>query len=772
MSKNRPFLLVVIGSLDLGGAEKHLLSILPHLTVEYEIRVLTTSYAGALCQEFEQQGIPVIYKYQAGCGSPNKLRQLWRVTKNFWRALRYIQCHKPDIIHFFLPGSYLLGGYAAKLLGRKHLIMSRRSQNDYQKKHHRLVARLEHRLHRTMDVVLANSKKVATQLKGEGVTEHQLQLLYNGVDVARYSLESDASLRDTLNLTPNTLVLMIVANLFFYKGHRDLLEALAVISDQLPDDWVLLCVGRDSGELESLERQAARLDLSAHIRFLGQRTDIPQLMSISDIGLLVSHEEGFSNAILEFMACGKPMVVTRVGGNAEAIIDNECGFVVPAKNHERMAQALLALASDEVLRQRFGQAAYERVQSFFSLDRCVASYKSVYKTILQKPTLRSVPKILFVINNIGFVYSHRLPIMLGAAECGYEVHVATCFDPRVKLKHTDKLHYHHIDFNRNSINPITELKPIVQMMRLYRKIKPDLIHHMCKKSVLYGCLITRLMPKTPVANTVPGLGYLFISDSYKAKFIIKVLQKGFKIGFKRTHLKTIFQNDDDRLLFEKYDLVQPEQCVMIRGSGVDVRAFQPTPRDTQRPLVIIPTRLLWDKGVGEFVEAARRLKHTGARFALVGEVDPINPASIPVDTVRGWVHEGIVEHWGWCDDMVAVLKQADIVCLPSYREGLPKALLEAAACALPIVTTNAPGCKDVIVDGESGFIVAIKDPQHLAERLEQLIQSPSLRHEMGAKARERVVEHFSTDIIVAQSLDLYSQLIHSSVTSLTSTVNQ
>lgn len=758
---NKPKLLIVIGSLDLGGAERHLLTILPLLADQYDVKLFTTSFAGNYYHEFIKAGIPVIFKRKVISGSGSFVAKVLRLLSNFLRTARYIRQFDPDIVHFFLPGSYLLGGYAAVFLRRKHLLMSRRSQNDYQHKHHPLLTKLEYKLHRKMDSILANSEKVASQLRDEGVTEKQLRLIYNGVDLARYQQQPDSGLRAELGLTTDTLVLTIVANLFFYKGHRELLQALATIKTQLPHDWALLCVGRDAGELAFLQEFARELGIAKHIYFLGQRDDIPQLMSISDVGLLVSHEEGFSNAVLEFMALGKPMVVTDVGGNAEAVLDRQCGLVVPRKDVSAMSQALLKLVKHPELRQQYGSAARQRVETHFSLQQCIARYRDLYSTILEGAPISASAKpiLLIVINNIEFLYSHRLPIVLGAVAAGYDVHVATCYQPQAELKHADKIHYHYIAFNRNSINPVTELRPIMQLIKLYHKLKPDLIHHMCKKSVLYGCVLTRFMKKTPVVNTVPGLGYLFIGQSLKSKIITTVLWKGFRFGFKRSQLKTIFQNDDDRKLFAEHGIVNDAQCVMIRGSGVDIDEFKPTQRTHDIPLVVLPARLLWDKGVGEFVEAARQLKsRVSARFALVGDVDPINPASIPAETVKTWVAEGIVEHWGWRNDMVDVLKQADIACLPSYREGLPKALLEAAASGLPIVTTDAPGCRDVIVHEHSGFVVPVKEVAMLARYLEQLITSSALREQFGGRARERVEQNFSTDIIVRQHLELYESL--------------
>ena len=250
--------------------------------------------------------------------------------------------------------------------------MSRRSQNDYQQKH-KIGAVIERKLHRHMDIIVGNSHKIVQQLKQEGVTDKQLRLIYNGVvipDINDHAVHA-------------TLTLMIVANLIFYKGHADLLHALALIKDRLPEDWQLLCVGHDGGELKKLMTLTDSLELTAHIQWLGQRLDIPELTMMSDIGLLVSHEEGFSNAILEFMAAGKPMVVTDVGGNAEAITDGVCGLVVPTKQSEKLADAILTLAHNKELRLAYGHAARQRAIEYFSLQHCISGYNKLYADILK-----------------------------------------------------------------------------------------------------------------------------------------------------------------------------------------------------------------------------------------------------------------------------------------------------------------------------------------------------------------------------------------------------
>ena len=368
----KPRVLIVIGSLDLGGAEKHLLTILPHLLNHYDITIYVTAHRGLLEPDFISKGINVIGSTQKTALRQNPLSRFFRLSKRFSQLFFYLKNDSYDIIHFFLPGSYLLGGVAAVILKKKHLIMSRRSQNDYQQKH-KIGAVIERKLHRHMDIIVGNSHKIVQQLKQEGVTDKQLRLIYNGVvipDINDHAVHA-------------TLTLMIVANLIFYKGHADLLHALALIKDRLPEDWQLLCVGHDGGELKKLMTLTDSLELTAHIQWLGQRLDIPELTMMSDIGLLVSHEEGFSNAILEFMAAGKPMVVTDVGGNAEAITDGVCGLVVPTKQSEKLADAILTLAHNKELRLAYGHAARQRAIEYFSLQHCISGYNKLYADILK-----------------------------------------------------------------------------------------------------------------------------------------------------------------------------------------------------------------------------------------------------------------------------------------------------------------------------------------------------------------------------------------------------
>jgi glycosyltransferase involved in cell wall biosynthesis len=224
--------------------------------------------------------------------------------------------------------------------------------------------------------------------------------------------------------------------------------------------------------------------------------------------------------------------------------------------------------------------------------------------------------------------------------------------------------------------------------------------------------------------------------------------------------------------------VEASRSVLIRGSGVDLARYTPAPEPEGVPLVVLPARMLRDKGVEEFVAAARMLKQAGvnARFALVGDPDPENPAAISLAQLAAWREEGAVEYWGWRDDMATVFRQAHLVCLPSYREGLPKALIEAAACERALVTCDVPGCREVVSDGDNGLLVPARDSAALARALRRLIEDAGLRRALARRSRERAVAEFSLERVIADTLALYRALLAappsaSSSNSLSSTLS-
>jgi glycosyltransferase involved in cell wall biosynthesis len=266
-----------------------------------------------------------------------------------------------------------------------------------------------------------------------------------------------------------------------------------------------------------------------------------------------------------------------------------------------------------------------------------------------------------------------------------------------------------------------------------------------------------------VVNTLTGLGFLFTDPSEKTAPVRKWVEMGCRRAFRHPNLRVIFQNPDDRAVFIRKGIVIGEQAAVIKGSGVDLSLYRPSPEPDGVPIVILASRLLWDKGVAQFVEAARMLKSEGvqARFALVGEPDPENPTTIPYEQLQVWQECGEIEWWGLQEpqNMPGVLAKSHIVCLPSYREGIPRILIEAAASGRPIVTTDAPGCREVVRPGVNGIIVPSRDIGSLASALRVLIENPEVRASMSANNREIAVQEFSLELVVAQFVSIYRNLL-------------
>ncbi len=388
-------IIIFIGSLEVGGTEKHLASIIPPLIDRgWNIQIITYIKKGIIGSELEGKQIPVenlvTYRIDSIIHKlPKFLKRILRFTAATFalsRKIRTLQEEKGNgiILHCFLPEPYLIGTIAvflSKFSG--FFIMSRRSLNCYHKKHPG-TAFLERKFHKKTAFILGNSQAIINELKGEGVPEEKLKLIYNGVDLLRFTaidpVNARLNLRKSLGIPEQSLVFIIVANLIPYKGHTDLLDALAEVKESLKN-WHLIVVGRDDGILNTLREKSDNLGLSENIIWLGPRQDIVDLLYTADIAISASHEEGFSNVVLEGMAAGLPMIVTDVGGNKEAVEHEVTGLVVPAKNPGVLGQALLNLASDPNKREKLGRMAKKRVSELFSLQACVESYDKLYQSL-------------------------------------------------------------------------------------------------------------------------------------------------------------------------------------------------------------------------------------------------------------------------------------------------------------------------------------------------------------------------------------------------------
>ena len=366
-------------------------------------------------------------------------------------------------------------------------------------------------------------------------------------------------------------------------------------------------------------------------------------------------------------------------------------------------------------------------------------------------------KILYFVTEDRSLLSHRLPLAKAARAAGYEVVVACRV--RYDKAQLEKAGLRVIplkQLKRGGTNPFQELAALREIIKVYKSERPDIVHQVTMKPVLYGSMAARIARVPRVVNALGGLGFLYMSQSFKARALRTLISPFVKFLLNRKGTKLILQNPDDQSTLGR--LVRPETVELIRGAGVDITHFSQTPEPKTSPIrVAVVSRMLKDKGIGEVVEASRLLKGRGVdiQFCLYGDPDPENPTSCTEAELQAWVSEGLITYHGPIDDAKEAYKDCHIATLPSYREGMPKSLLEAAAMGRPIVTTDVPGCRDVVQDGVNGFLVPAKNAEALAAALEKLVSDAGLRKMFGAQGRKLCETNFAEEIILKQTLALY-----------------
>lgn len=383
------------------------------------------------------------------------------------------------------------------------------------------------------------------------------------------------------------------------------------------------------------------------------------------------------------------------------------------------------------------------------------------KRTASTPSASQAPLVFIVLNNPSYFLSHRLGLARSIMARGCRVGVVAPFE-RESAEAIRRLgiDFHPWRLDRGSTNPAREALALWDLLRLYGVHRPQLVHHITPKAVLYGSLAARWSGVPARVNALTGLGYLFADGKPNA------IQRMFASVQRRCHAgrrsRTIFQNPDDERLFITRGFIAMKNARLIRGSGVDPDQYRPqsaAPR--QRPIILLPSRMLVDKGVEDTVAAVGLLKTRGVdcQLWLAGASDPANPRAVPEDKLRSWNAQGLALWLGHVDDMVALFHQASIVCLPSYyREGVPKALIEAASCALPIVTADTPGCREIVEHGRTGLLVEPRRPDRIADALAQLIADPARAAAMGRAGRELVEREFSLAQVNERTLAVYGEV--------------
>lgn len=372
-------------------------------------------------------------------------------------------------------------------------------------------------------------------------------------------------------------------------------------------------------------------------------------------------------------------------------------------------------------------------------------------------------KVLLFANTDWYLFNFRQSLARALREAGHDLLLVSPPGPYGEKLRALGYRWEPAPMVRRSLNPLREYALVQWLRRLIERERVDLVHGFTIKPAVYGSIAARLAGVPARVNAVAGMGYVFTSSAPLALALRPVIRSLFRYALDGHGSRLILQNPDDIEMFSRAGLVDPEKVRLIPGSGVNCNRFTPAAgqRRSERFRVVLPARLLWDKGLAEYVEASRLLRARGVPvdFLLAGEPDPGNPAAVAEQTVRGWVENGLVQWLGHVNDMPALFHSVDAVVLPSYREGLPKGLIEAAACALPLVTTDAPGCREVVAHEQDGLLVPLKNAKALADAIARLQADPALCRRLGTAARAKALAEFDERSVVQRTLAVYRELI-------------
>lgn len=386
-------------------------------------------------------------------------------------------------------------------------------------------------------------------------------------------------------------------------------------------------------------------------------------------------------------------------------------------------------------------------------------------------------KVLLFANTDWYHYNFNLPLARVLQRQGVQVVLLSPPGRFAERLVEAGFRWVELPMNRLSLNPWEELKLLRFIIDLYRREKPDLVHHFTIKCVVYGSIAARAVGVDRRVNAVTGLGHVFTSDSLRNLILRPVVRRLLQLALTGRLSRLIVQNPDDYSAFADEQLLAPEKIRLIRGLGVNIERFHPRPPATEEghpanpqgqtrypPLkVLLATRLLWEKGIREYVQAARLLKNSGhdVEFLLAGDPDPGNPASIETEQIHAWRKEGVINFLGYVDDMPALFSRVDVAVLPSYREGLPQCMLEAAACGLPLVATDVPGCREIVEAGINGLLIPPRNSAALAEAIALLDRNRAQCRVLGDASRRKVQQDFDEKTILRMTLNVYREILHS-----------
>lgn len=676
---------------------------------------------------------------------------------------RFFRAEKFDAVISLLPKSGLVGMLAARFAGvpiRLNIFNGEVWANDH--------GFMRHLLKFTDRIIVACATRLlaVSPSQRDFLVENRIvraggmEVVANGsiTGVNEKRFRPDTAERQRLRalhaIPEDSVVFLFLGRLNRDKGVLDLIRAFTTAASR-NTGYHLLVVGPDE---EGLDADLAALAASfpGRVHRVGFTDQPESYMAASDVICLPSYREGFGMVLIEAASVGVPAIASRIYGITDAVVEGVTGILHAPGSDAGIADAMLLLGSDEAMRLSMARAAKERAIARFSEQHVKQAFAVFYRE-----TLSPAKRLLIAVNSAASLLSHRLPLALAAREQGYEVHIATSPGLGVEQIVSRGLIHHAIPLSRSGMNLISELKTLFALFFLFLRVKPDVVHLVTIKPVLYGGIAARAAGVPGVVAAISGLGFVFMNTGAKVALVRMLAVRVYRVAFGKRNLKVIFQNPDDCKTIMKVTHLKRSKVVMIRGSGVDLSEFSATPFPPGIPVVTMAARLLRDKGVIEFVEAARLLKLRGlqVRFWLVGDPDPGNPTSVDEAELVQWRSAGIVELLGRRDDIASVFAQSHVVVLPSYREGLPKVLLEAAACGRAIVTSDVPGCRDAIEPGITGTLVSPRDAGALADAIGNLLLDVKLREQMGRAGRQLAEREFSIEKVVEAHMATYRSLL-------------
>lgn len=676
---------------------------------------------------------------------PRSVSNIWKLRSEISRLRRL---HPDLIVHAHLTWPFIYVALATlftpvRLFYTEHNTYNRRRKVPG----FRLLDRL---LYSRYEKVICISDGVYQSLSrwiGEGLSVGRLVTIPNGARL------HEARVRSAINGRKVSLV--SVGSLTEKKNFAMAIEAIGQLRNRV-DEYVIVGEGPERG---NLERLSASLGLADIVALPGWSDDVEWYFTQADMQLIPSQWEGFGLVAAEGMSTGLPVIVSEVDGLKE-VVGPESEAVTLVTEHQSVSawvNALnVAISKCEKLSPKYISAIASGQSGKFSLDRMASEYLDAYE---KRNSWRYL--LLFVVNCPAFFVSHRLPIALAARKEGYDVHVATGPGEQVRTITGYGFDHHLLSLNRSGQQLAAEIKSFVEIKRLFKYLKPDIVHLVTIKPVIYGCLAARLVRVPAVVAAVSGLGTVFLAGSMLGKMRRNLVLAMYRLGFGHKNLKVIFQNRDDSRLLALSGAVRGDQSRLVQGAGVDLSECQYKEEPEGKPIVVMAARLLRDKGIYEFVEASEILASRGVNvtFRVLGDVDAHNTSSVSTVDLDKWKQTTDIEFLGYRANIAEQYAQANIVCLPSYREGLSKSLLEGAACGRAIVTTDVPGCRDAIDPGETGVLVPVKDPVALADAIQKLVENPALRRSMGKAGRGLAEREFATENIVGQHLAIYWELL-------------